>query len=47
MCTHKHTHDNIKNDNDDKTVDVKNIVKSENATKNTVELEEVFEDDTS
>ena len=29
VCTHKHSHDNINNDNDDKTVDVENIVKSE------------------
>ena len=47
MCTHKHSHDNINNDNDDKTVDVEIIVKSENATDNNVEMEEMFEDDTS
>ncbi len=47
MCTHNHSCDNINNDNDDKIVDVENIVKSENATENNVEMEEVFEDDKS
>ncbi len=37
----------INNDNDDKTVDVEILVKSENATKNNVEVEELFEDDKS
>ena len=37
--THKHSQDNINNGNDDKIVDVENIVKSENATENTVEVE--------
>ena len=44
MCTHNHSCDNINNDNDDTTVDVENIVKSENATENNVEVEELFED---
>ena len=44
LLTHKHSHDNINNDNDDKTVDVANVVKSENATKKNVEVEELFED---
>ena len=43
LCAHKHSHDNINNDNDYKSVDVK----SENATENNAEVEEVFEDDTS
>ena len=47
VCTHKNSHDNINNDNDDKTVDVENIVNCENATKNNVEVEELFEDDKS
>ena len=47
MCTHKHSHDNIYEDNADKTVNVENIVKSENATENNVEVEELFDDDTS
>ena len=47
LCTHKHSHDNINNDNDEKTVDVENIVISENATENNVEVEELFEDDKS
>ena len=47
MCIHKHSQDNINNDNDYKTVDVENIVKSENATENNVEVEELFEDDKS
>ena len=38
VCTHKHSHDNINNDNDDKIVIAENIVKSENATKNNVDL---------
>ena len=33
--------------NDDKIVDVENIVKFENATDNNVEVEELFEDDKS
>ncbi len=45
LCTHKHSHDNINNENDYKTVDVENIVKSENATENNDEVEELFEDD--
>ena len=47
MCTHNHSHDNINNDNDDKTVDVENLVKSENASENNVEVEELFEGDKS
>ena len=47
VCTHKHSHDNINNDNDYKTVDVENVVKSDNATENNVEVEELFEDDKS
>ena len=47
MCTHKHSQDNINNGNDDKIVDVENIVKSENATENNVEVEELFEDNKS
>ncbi len=39
--------DNINNGNDDKIVDVENIVKSDNATENNVEVEELFEDDKS
>ena len=42
VCTHKHSHDNINNDNDDKTVNVENIMKSENATENNVEVEKLF-----
>ena len=34
LLTHKHSHDNINNDNADKTVDIENVVKSENATEN-------------
>jgi len=45
LCTHKHSHDNINNDNDYKTVYVENIVKSENAIENNDEVEELFEDD--
>ena len=45
VCTHKHSQDNINNGNDDKIVDAENIVKSENATENNVEVEELFEDD--
>ena len=37
----------LNNENDDKIVDVENIVKSENATENNVEVEELFEDDKS
>ena len=47
LCTHNHSGDNINNDNGDTTVDVENIVKSENATENNVEVEELFEDDKS
>ena len=47
VCTHKHSQDNMNNVNDDKIVDVENIVKSENATKNNVEVEELFEDNKS
>ena len=47
MCTHNQSRNNISNDNDHTTVDVENIVKSENATKNNVEVEELFEDDKS
>ena len=43
-CVHTSTH-NINNDNDYKTVYVENIVKSENATENNDEVEELFEDD--
>ena len=39
--------DNINNGNDDKVVDVENIVKSKIATENNVEVEELFEDDKS
>ena len=38
---------NINSENEYKTVDVENIVKSENATENNVEVEELFEDDKS
>ena len=44
LLTYKHSHDNINNDNADKTVDIENVVKSENATKKNVEVEELFED---
>ena len=37
----------INNGNDDKTVDVEILVKSENATRNNVDMEELFEDDKS
>ena len=47
VCTHKHSHDNINNDIDDKTVDLENKVNSENATENNVEVEYLFEDDKS
>ena len=47
VCTHNHSRDNINNDNGDTTVDVENIVKSENATENNVKVEELFEDDKS
>ena len=47
MCIHKHSHDNINNDNDYKTVDVENIVKSENATENNVNVESFSLDDKS
>ena len=46
-CVHTSTHRTKKNGNDDKIVDAENIVKSENATKNNVEVEELFEDDKS
>ena len=36
ICTHKHSHDNINNDNDYKTVDVVNEVESVNAPENNV-----------
>ena len=39
--------DNIDNGNDDKVVDVENIVKSKIATENNVEVKEIFEDDKS
>ena len=42
VFTHKHSHDNKNNDNDDKTVNVENIIKSENATENNVEVEKLF-----
>ena len=45
LCKHKHSHNNIDNDNDDKTVHIENIVKLDNATENSVEVEELFEDD--
>ena len=45
LCTHKHSHNNMNNDNAYKTVDVENIVKSENATENNVEVAELFEVD--
>ena len=45
LCTHKHSHDKINNENDYKTLDVENIVKSENTTENNVEVEELFEYD--
>ena len=47
VCAHNHSRGNINNDNDDKTVDVENIVYFENATENNVEVEELFEDDKS
>ena len=47
LLTHKHSHDIINYDNDDKTVDVEIVVKSENAAENNVEVEDVFENDTS
>ena len=47
LCTHMHSHDNINNDNDYKTMDVENIVKSENATENNIEVKRLFLDDTS
>ena len=47
LCTKKHSHNNINNDNDDKTVHIENIVKLDNATENSVEVEELFEDDES
>ena len=47
LLTHNHSHDNIKKHNDDKTVDVENVVKSENTTENNVEVEELFEEDKS
>ena len=39
--------DNINNGNDDKIVDVVNIVKSENTTENNVDVEELFKGDKS
>ena len=47
MCAHNHACGNINNDNDDKTRDAEILVKSENATENSVEVEELFEDDKS
>ena len=47
VCAHNHSHGNINNDNDDQTMDVKNIDNSENATENNVKVEELFEDDKS
>ena len=47
MCTHKNSQDKINNGNDDKIVDVGNIVKSENATENNVDVEELFKGDKS
>ena len=47
VCTHNHSHANIINENDendDKIVDVENIVKSENATEDNVEVEKLFKD---
>ncbi len=42
VCTYKHSHDHINNENDDKTLDVENIVKSDNATENNIEVERLF-----
>ena len=36
LSTHNHSHDNINNHNDDKTVDVENEVESDNAPENNV-----------
>ena len=36
LLTHSHSHDNINNHNDDKTVDVENKVVSDNAPENNV-----------
>ena len=36
LLTHNHSHDNINNHNDDKTVDVENKVESDNAPENNV-----------
>ena len=36
LLTHNHSHDNINNHNDDKTVDVENEVESDNAPENNV-----------
>ena len=36
LLTHNHSHDNIKNHNDYKAVDVENEVQSDNATENNV-----------
>ncbi len=47
VCIHKHSHDNINNDNDYKNVDVDNVLKSDNTTENNVEVEELFKDDKS
>ena len=47
VCKHKHSQEYINNGNDDKIVDVENIVESENDTENNVEVEELFEDDKS
>ena len=34
--THNHSHDNVNNHNDDKTVDVENKIESDNASENNV-----------
>ena len=44
VCTHKQSHNN---GNGDKIVNVENLVKSETATENDIEVEELFEDDKS
>ncbi len=41
MRTHKNSQDKINYGNDDKIVDVENIVKSENATENNVEVKTI------
>ena len=47
LLTHKQSQHNMNNDNDEKTLNVENVLKSENATENNVEVEELFEDDKS